>query len=180
MRKYRYLTFADRKQISAWYQSNDRAADIAERLGMSVKTIYLELKRGEETDESGTVILDRNQRPAYNPVLASRGYKQTSSGAGASRWRNRQKRREHKPAKIKQEVLTVTEFERITQSPEMLAAFLASLPVIEAPWDEEFQRKYCAGCGKVSCDDGSPCPYEDKRNNPLWWLSQESEGTQRA
>ena len=83
-------------------------------------------------------------------------------------------RREHKPAKIKQEVLTVTEFERITQSPEILAAFLASLPVIEAPWDEEFQRKYCAGCGKVSCDDGSPCPYEDKRNNPLWWLSQES------
>lgn len=70
MRKYRYLTFADRKQISAWYQSNDRAADIAERLGMSVKTIYLELKRGEETDESGTVILDRNQQPAYNPVLA--------------------------------------------------------------------------------------------------------------
>ena len=70
MRKYRYLTFADRKQISAWYQSNDRAADIAERLGMSVKTIYLELKRGEETDESGTVILYRNQRPAYNPVLA--------------------------------------------------------------------------------------------------------------
>lgn len=70
MRKYRYLTFADRKQISAWYQSNDRAADIAERLGMSVKTIYLELKRGEETDESGTVILDRNQRAAYNPVLA--------------------------------------------------------------------------------------------------------------
>ena len=183
MRKYRYLTFADRKQISAWYQSNDRAADIAERLGMSVKTIYLELKRGEETDESGTVILDRNQRPAYNPVLAQqrlqenfkrRGRTTAESGAGASRWRNRQKRREHKPAKIKQEVLTVTEFERITQRPEMLAAFLASLPVIEAPWDEEFQRKYCAGCGKVSCDDGSPCPYEDKRNNPLWWLSQES------
>ena len=70
MRKYRYLTFADRKQISAWYQSNDRAADIAERLGMSVKTIYLELKRGEETDESGTVILDRNQRHAYNHFLA--------------------------------------------------------------------------------------------------------------
>ena len=50
----------------------------------------------------------------------------------------------------------MTEFERITQSPEMLAAFLASLPVIEAPWDEEFQRKYCAGCGKVSCDDSYP------------------------
>ena len=65
-------------------------------------------------------------------------------------------------------------FEEITKNPETLGAFLRGLPVIEAPWDEEFQRKYCAGCGKVSCDDGSPCPYEDKRNNPLWWLSQES------
>lgn len=67
-----------------------------------------------------------------------------------------------------------------TIDPETLGAFLRGLPVIEAPWDEAFQRKYCAGCGKVSCDDGSPCPYEDKRNNPLWWLSQESEGTQHA
>ena len=67
-------------------------------------------------------------------------------------------------------------FEEITKNPETLGAFLRGLPVIEAPWDEEFQRKYCAGCGKVSCDDGSPCPYEDKRNNPLWWLSQESGG----
>ena len=59
----------------------------------------------------------------------------------------------------------MTEFERITQSPEMLAAFLASLPVIEAPWDEEFQRKYCAGCGKVSCDDGIVAPgWSDKSN----------------
>ena len=73
-----------------------------------------------------------------------------------------------------------TNFEAITKNPETLAAFLRALPILEGPWDEEFQRKYCAGCGKVSCDDGSPCPYEDKRNNPLWWLSQESEGTQRA
>lgn len=45
-------------------------------------------------------------------------------------------------------------FEEITKNPETLGAFLRGLPVIEAPWDEEFQRKYCAGCGKVSCDDG--------------------------
>ena len=82
MRKYRYLTFADRKQISAWYQSNDRAADIAERLGMSVKTIYLELKRGEETDESGTVILDRNPRRASNPVLAQQGVQENFKRRG--------------------------------------------------------------------------------------------------
>lgn len=70
MRQYRYITFADRKQIAAWYQANERVADIAERLGMSTKTIYNELKRGEPTDETGAVILDRNQRRAYNPVLA--------------------------------------------------------------------------------------------------------------
>lgn len=66
-----------------------------------------------------------------------------------------------------------TNFEEIARTPETLAAFLRSLPVLDGPWDEEFQRNYCAGCGKVSCDDGSPCPYEDKRNSPGWWLGLE-------
>lgn len=70
MQKYRYITFTDRKQIAAWYQAGDRPADIAQRLGMSTKAIYLELKRGEYTDEAGAAILDRNQRRAYSPVLA--------------------------------------------------------------------------------------------------------------
>ena len=78
------------------------------------------------------------------------------------------------PRSIRKGGFAVNNFEEITKNPETLGAFLRGLPVIEAPWDEAFQRKYCAGCGKVSCDDGSPCPYEDKRNNPLWWLSQES------
>ena len=60
----------------------------------------------------------------------------------------------------------MTNFEAITKNPETLAAFLRDLPILEGPWDEEFQRNYCAGCGKVSCDDGSPCPYEDKREGP--------------
>lgn len=51
-----------------------------------------------------------------------------------------------------------TNFEEIARTPETLAAFLRSLPVLDGPWDEEFQRQYCAGCGKVSCDDGSGCP----------------------
>ena len=38
----------------------------------------------------------------------------------------------------------MTNFEKITQSPEALGEFLASLPVLEGPWDEEFQRNYCA------------------------------------
>lgn len=91
MRQYRYITFTDRKQIAAWYLANERVADIAGRLGMSTKTIYNELKRGEPTDETGAVILDRNQRRAYNPVLAQqrlqenfkrRGRTTAESGAG--------------------------------------------------------------------------------------------------
>ena len=47
----------------------------------------------------------------------------------------------------------MTNFEAITKNPETLTAFLRDLPILEGPWDEEFQRNYCAGCGKVSCDD---------------------------
>lgn len=43
---------------------------MAKRLGISVAAVYRELKRGEATDDDGNLILDRNQRPAYNPVLA--------------------------------------------------------------------------------------------------------------
>lgn len=68
-----------------------------------------------------------------------------------------------------------TNFEEITKSPEALGAFLRALPVLNGPWDEEFQRNYCAGCGKASCDDGSGCPYEDMRNSPDWWLRLEAE-----
>lgn len=78
-------------------------------------------------------------------------------------------------AEKEREVLTVTEFERITKSPETLGAFLRSLQILEGPWDTAFQRQYCSGCGKASCDDGSRCPYEDKRNNPGWWLTLEAQ-----
>lgn len=47
MREYRYITLADQKQIAAWCQADDYPADMAERLGMSSKAIYLELRRGE-------------------------------------------------------------------------------------------------------------------------------------
>ena len=147
VRQYRYIDFQDRKEISTRYLNGDRVADIADGLGVTTATVYRELKRGE------TGGLDRNLRKAYNPVLAQQRVQENFKRRGKS---------------------AVNNFEEITKNPETLGAFLRGLPVIEAPWDEEFQRKYCAGCGKVSCDDGSPCPYEDKRNNPLWWLSQES------
>ncbi len=63
----------------------------------------------------------------------------------------------------------MTQFEEITQSPETLAAFLSSLPVIDGPWDKEFQARFCAGCAAENCDD---CPNQRFRNNPGWWLNQ--------
>lgn len=70
MRQYKYITFADRKQIAALYRLNTRPADIAERLGVTTATIYRELKRGETIGEDGAPVLDRNRRRAYNPVIA--------------------------------------------------------------------------------------------------------------
>lgn len=60
-----------------------------------------------------------------------------------------------------------TNFEKITASPEALAAFLSSLPVLSGPWDEAFHRRYCDACPAEECGE---C--ENKAlNNPLWWLS---------
>jgi hypothetical protein len=94
--------------------------------------------------------------------LRNSGFRRVSNGGGSPR------------REIYKEVCAVTNFEAITKNPETLAAFLRGLPILEGPWDEEFQRNYCAGCGKVSCDDGSHCPYEDKRNSPGWWLGLEA------
>ena len=65
----------------------------------------------------------------------------------------------------------MTIYSKITRSPETLGAFLRGLPVIEAPWDREFQKRYCSKCGRKDCD---VCPHEKQRNNPEWWLSIQS------
>ena len=58
----------------------------------------------------------------------------------------------------------MSNFEKITASPEELAAFLASLPVATGPWDEEFHARFCAGCA-ATCD---VCPHAEERNIPLF------------
>ena len=63
----------------------------------------------------------------------------------------------------------MTNFEKITASPEALGEFLASLPVATGPWDKEFHRAFCDSCERENCD-GKRCPHQDKRYNPLWWL----------
>ena len=66
----------------------------------------------------------------------------------------------------------MTVFEKLTESPETLGAFLKSLPCIEGPWDTEFQERFCSECGRVTCDPD--CPNERFRNNPGWWLTLEA------
>lgn len=66
-------------------------------------------------------------------------------------------------------------FDFIAASPENLGKFLASIPVANSPWDAEFQKTFCASCGRKDCD-AEPCPHQDARNNPTWWLYQVPEG----
>ena len=62
-----------------------------------------------------------------------------------------------------------TNFDRITASPEALASFLASLPCLDAPWDDDFHRIFCDNCPMEDCP--KVCPHEAERNSPAWWLS---------
>ena len=64
VRQYRYIDFQDRKEISTRYLNGDRVADIADGLGVTTATVYRELKHRKTSG------LNRNQRKAYNPVLA--------------------------------------------------------------------------------------------------------------
>lgn len=63
-------------------------------------------------------------------------------------------------------------YERITATPEALGAFLAALPIASGPWDTEFHDQHCANCLYLGCDT---CPHSVERNNPLWWLMQDTE-----
>ena len=62
-------------------------------------------------------------------------------------------------------------YQQITKSMEALGAFLRSLPVVEGPWDTEFQARFCAVCPAENWDS---CPHGAARNNPVWWLGREA------
>lgn len=66
-KQFRTIEFEDRKAIAVMYAEGVRAADIAEKIGVSRTTVYTELKRGQDG-----VTLDRNLRFAYDPVLAQK------------------------------------------------------------------------------------------------------------
>lgn len=66
-----------------------------------------------------------------------------------------------------------TVFEAVTKDAPTIAKFLASLPVLEAPWDTEFQKRYCKKCPSTDCNY---CQHERFRNNPAWWLNLSGNG----
>ena len=84
-RKYKYIDFEDRKLIARLWSIGTPAQVIAEEIGTNPATISRELRRGY-TGKNG-----RNQRPAYNPVIA-----QKAVTAGIARRGNRPKGRREK------------------------------------------------------------------------------------
>ena len=82
---------------------------------------------------------------------------------------------------INDEVLHVRKytsvFEAITKDAATLAALLGSLPVLEAPWDDEFHKRFCSSCDAENCD-AENCPNNAFRNNPAWWLALDASGVE--
>ena len=70
----------------------------------------------------------------------------------------------------------MTQFEKITASPEALGEFLGSLPILQGPWDDLFQSCFCSECHAENCD-AENCHHQAERNNPTWWLKLPYTGT---
>ena len=55
---------------------------IAAELEISQCTVYTELKRGQETDDGGGVVLDKNFRPAYSAERGQTVYQRNLRNRG--------------------------------------------------------------------------------------------------
>lgn len=66
-KRYKAITFDDRKTIASMYGAGAVAVEIAAKVDVSRTSIYAELKRGQDG-----VTLDKNFRPAYDPALAQK------------------------------------------------------------------------------------------------------------
>jgi hypothetical protein len=84
-----------------------------------------------------------------------------------------EQRRNKKKTPTEKKKAKQTYFERIAPSPEVLGEFLGSLPILQGPWDDDFQRHFCDACEAVNCD-AENCPHQAERNNPTWWLKLET------
>ncbi len=65
-KKYKLLSYNDRKRIEAMYLSNEYLPDIAAKIGVHTATLYRELERGYTGE------LDKNLRSGYSADVAQR------------------------------------------------------------------------------------------------------------
>ena len=78
-RKYRYLTYEDRKRLEEMHNSGMRAAEIAKELDVMQSTIYRELKTGYTGE------LLRDYRLEYSADLAQFAYTEAMRRKGRKR-----------------------------------------------------------------------------------------------
>ena len=78
----RTLTLDDRRKIETMWGDNATPVKIAAELGISQCTVYTELKRGQETDGEGGVVLDENFRPAYSAERGQTTYQKNLRNRG--------------------------------------------------------------------------------------------------
>ena len=72
----------------------------------------------------------------------------------------------------------MTNFEKITTSPEALAELLGSVASDAGPWDAAFTERYCKACTSKECTDAVcalPEVYKDPRKMAAWWLGLEAD-----
>uniref|UniRef100_A0AAU8B6W6 RNAseH protein n=1 Tax=Dulem virus 34 TaxID=3145752 RepID=A0AAU8B6W6_9CAUD len=79
----KYLGPAERQVIAQAWGSYSSVAEIAQRLGVARKTIYEELRRGQDGEK-----LDHNQRPVYDPELAQRRFQANLRRRGHAKTEN--------------------------------------------------------------------------------------------
>lgn len=78
----RTLTLEDRRKIELMWRRNASPVKIAAELEISQCTVYTELKRGQETDGEGDVVLDENFRPAYSAERGQSTYNRNLRNRG--------------------------------------------------------------------------------------------------
>lgn len=72
----------DRRKIELMWRRNDAPVKIAAELDISLCTVYAELKRGQEMDGAGDVVLDEHFRPAYSAERGETVYQKNLRNRG--------------------------------------------------------------------------------------------------
>ena len=76
------MTLDDRRKIEMMWGENASPVKIAAELEISQCTVYTELKRGQEADGEGGVVLDENFRPAYSAERGQSTYNRNLRNRG--------------------------------------------------------------------------------------------------